>query len=146
MNLQTIPCDRLLKPADPNLLLRLREALEACWDRQTSYQAIEQTGNPALGQCYPTSWVVQHYYPAAEIIKGKVWTGHRQEIHFWNGLPAGDLWYHIDLSWQQFPHGSVVQEYVVLDRHNLGDGEAAVQRCRLLLKRVEAHLSASSNS
>lgn len=81
---------------------RLREALEASWDRQTAYGGIEHTGNPALGQCYPTTRVVQHYYTATEIIKGTVWTGQSDETHFWNGLRTGDDWYHIDLSWQQF--------------------------------------------
>ncbi len=68
------------------------------------------------------------------------WTGEREEIHFWNGLPDGDEWYHIDLSWQQFPGGVMIREYTVLDRHNLGDSEATLQRCALLLNRVEAYL------
>jgi hypothetical protein len=125
--------------SDQNFMLRLREALEASWDGQTSYGAVEQADNPALGQCYPTSRVVQRYYPATEIIKGKVWTGRSEEIHFWNGLPIGDAWYHIDLSWQQFPAGSVVREFVVLDRRDLSDSEATVQRCALLLERVESY-------
>jgi hypothetical protein len=135
----------MLRP-DQNFMLRLREALEASWDRQTAYRAVEQAGNPALGQCYPTSRVVQHYYPATEIIKGTVWTGESEEIHFWNGLPVGDEWYHIDLSWQQFPTGSVVQEFVVLDRQDLGDGEATIQRCALLLQRVEDYFRGLSQS
>jgi hypothetical protein len=126
-----------------SFMLRLREALEASWDGLTAYGAVEKVGNAPLGQCYPTARVVQHYYPSTEIIKGKVWTGEREEIHFWNGLPAGDKWYHIDLSWNQFPAGSVVREFVVLDRHDFGDGEAALERCALLLKRVEAYLSNS---
>jgi hypothetical protein len=124
---------------DQNFMLRLREALEASWDRQTAYGAVEQAGNPALGQCYPTSRVVQRYYPATEIIKGKVWTGESEEVHFWNALSVGDDWYHIDLSWQQFPAGSVVQEFVVLDRQDSGDSEATIQRCALLLMRVEGY-------
>jgi len=104
-----------------------------------------QGSNPALGQCHPTSHVVQHFYPATEIIKGKVWTGAEEETHFWNGLPVGDEWYHIDLSWQQFPAGSVVREFVVLDRQQLADTEASIQRCALLLKRVEGHLRKSSH-
>lgn len=128
----------------PAFMLRLREALAASWDNQTSYQAAQQAGNPALGQCYPTSRVVQHYYPATEIIKGKVWTGTSEEIHFWNGLPVGDDWYHIDLSWQQFPVGSVVREFAVLDRHTLGDSAPTLQRCALLLNRVEDYLAQTS--
>jgi hypothetical protein len=125
---------------DQNFMLRLREALEAAWDRETAYNAAEQAGNPALGQCYPTSRVVQHYYPETEIIKGTVHTGESDETHFWNGLRVGDLWYHIDLSWQQFPTGSIIGEFAVLDRQNLGDSDATVQRCALLLHRVEDYL------
>lgn len=121
-------------------MLRIREALEASWDGQTSYKAVVKPGNPALGQCYPTSRVVQHYYPETEIIKGTVWTGESEETHFWNGLPIGDDWYHIDLSWQQFPPGSIIREFVVLDRQNLGDTEPTLQRCALLLNRVEDYL------
>jgi len=130
--------------ADQGFMLRLREALEASWDRLTAYGAVEEIGNPAFGQCYPTARVVQHYYPATEIIKGRVWTGEREEIHFWNGLAVGAEWYQIDFSWDQFPAGSVVREFVALDRQNLGDSEATLERCALLLRRVEAYLSERS--
>jgi hypothetical protein len=126
--------------ADQGFMLRLREALRASWDTRTAYQAVAQAGNPALGQCYPTARLVQHFYPATEIIKGKVWTGATEEIHFWNGLPVGDTWYHIDFSWDQFPAGSAVREFAVLDRHDLGDSAATLERCALLLERVEAYL------
>lgn len=141
MNPHASQLPRPLTPTDQHFMPRLREALEASWDKQTAYQGVEQAGNRAHGQCYPTSWVVQHFYPAAEIIKGKVWTGEREEIHFWNALLVGDAWYHIDLSWQQFPAGSAVREFAVLNRRNKGDSAATVQRCALLLKRVEAYLS-----
>jgi hypothetical protein len=134
--------NKMMSP-DQSFMLRLREALEASWDRLTAYQAVEKVGNPAFGQCYPTARVVQHYYPATEIIKGNVWTGESEEIHFWNGLRVGDKWYHIDFSWDQFPASSVVREFVILDRHNLGDSEATLERCALLLKRVETYLSNS---
>ncbi|MGO4739099.1 hypothetical protein AB4099_21305 [Bosea sp. 2KB_26] len=127
-------------------MLRIREALEASWDGQTSYKAVVKPGNPALGQCYPTSRVVQHYYPETEIIKGTIWTGESEETHFWNGLPIGDDWYHIDLSWQQFPPGSMIREFVVLDRQHLGDSEPTLQRCALLLNRVEDYLRKHSPS
>ncbi|WP_084293246.1 hypothetical protein [Bradyrhizobium sp. WSM3983] len=122
----TIPCTNAVR--------------DEIWDRQTAYGAVEYAGNPTLGQCYPTSRVVQHYYPATEIIKGNVWTGQREEVHFWNALPTGDCWYHIDFSWQQFPVGSVVRDFVVLDRQQLVDSEVTIQRCSLLLKRVESYL------
>lgn len=126
----------------PNFMLLLREALAASWDKRTAYLEAEQTGNPALGQCYPTARVVQHYFPQTEIIKGTVWTGKAMDVHFWNGLRIGEDWYHIDLSWQQFPVGSIVQSFAMVDRHELNDTEATVQRCALLLKRVDDCLNA----
>ena len=127
---------------NPDFMLRLREALAASWDKRTAYFEVEQAGNPALGQCYPTSRVVQHYYPETEIIKGTVWTGETTEIHFWNGLRVGNDWSHIDLSWQQFPAGSTIEGFVIIGRRELNDGEATMQRCALLLKRVGEYLTA----
>lgn len=89
----------MAKVPNPNLL-KIREALEASWDEKTSYLAVKQKGNPALGQCYPTSRVVQYFFPETEIIKGKVWNGKEIETHFWNGLSVNGNLYHIDLSWQ----------------------------------------------
>lgn len=125
---------------DPHLMLRLRDALEASWDRRTANLGAEKAGNPALGQCYPTSRVVQHYFPGTEILKGTVRTDQGEELHFWNGLRVGGDWYHIDLTWQQFPAGSMVREFVALDRENLGDRPATIQRCDLLLGRVTEYL------
>jgi len=121
-------------------LLKIREALEASWDEKTSYLAVKQKGNPALGQCYPTSRVVQHFFPETEIIKGKVWNGKEVEVHFWNGLSVNGELYHIDLSWQQFPAGSSVREFEILDRHSLNDSALTVRRCELLLERVNKYL------
>lgn len=125
-------------------LLKLREAIEASWDEKTSYLAAKQDGNPALGQCYPTSRVVQHYFPETEIAKGKVWNGTEEETHFWNVLDVNGQTYHIDLSWKQFPNGSSVRSYVILDRNNLGDGDDTIRRCTLLLERVKSYLSDKS--
>lgn len=121
-------------------LLSIRQALETSWDVKTSYLAVKEEGNPALGQCYPTSRVVQHYFPETEIIKGKVWNGKELETHFWNGLVVnGDL-YHIDLSWQQFPAGSAVRKFEILDRDSLNDSASTIKRCELLLNRVNGYL------
>ena len=126
---------------EQGFMLRLREALEASWGTDTSYMSAYQAGNPALGQCYPTCRVVQHYYPKTEIIRGIVRTGgQRDDVHFWNGLRYGNDWYHIDLSWQQFPSAAKVTDFVVLDRHNLNDTAATVTRVSLLLERVGEHL------
>lgn len=131
---------------NPNFMLCLREALAASWDKRTAYLEVEQVDNPALGQCYPTSRVVQHYYPETEIIKGKVWTGKAVDVHFWNGLRVGDDWYHIDLSWEQFPAGSTIQEFDILERRELNDSEGTMQRCLLLLKRVDDYLKACGHA
>jgi len=90
-------------------LLRLREALEASWDSETAYGGVKTPGNPAYGQCYPTSRVVQHFFPETEIAQGDVWTGERLEPHFWNIVDRDGTLFHIDLSWQQFPTGSAVK-------------------------------------
>jgi hypothetical protein len=115
---------------------RLKEAIERSWDRHTAYQGVTRPNNPAYGQCYPTSRVVQHFYPEAEIACGEVWTGRGTECHFWNIVGTGDDATWIDLSWQQFPPGSVVQKYRILDRNELGDSPATIERCALLLRRV----------
>ena len=124
---------------EPDLLL-LREALEASWDATTSYLAVKKKGNPALGQCYPTSRVLQHFFPEMNIIKGKVWNGKKLEIHFWNGLQIGETLYHFDLSWQQFPAHSSVREFQVLDRESLNDSDGTVRRCQVLLQRVTEYI------
>ncbi len=120
-------------------LIRLREALEASWDERTSYLAVADESNPALGQCYPTARVVQYFFPETDIVKGIVWNG--KETHFWNVLVVNGTQYHIDLSWQQFPPGSVVCGYEVLECNNLGDGEDAIRRCNLLKQRVMGYLA-----
>ncbi|MFE7506057.1 hypothetical protein [Promicromonospora sp. NPDC057488] len=127
-------------------LIALREALEASWSPRTSYGGVWEPGNPALGQCYPTSRVVQHFLPASEIVKGVVRTPVRDEVHFWSELPVGAGTVAIDLTWQQFPPGSVVTAREVLDRERLGDSPPTVARCALLLADVERHLAARATS
>jgi hypothetical protein len=121
-------------------LLKLREALEASWDEKTAYLAVKRDGNPALGQCYPTTWLIQQYFPETEIAKGTVWNGHEKETHFWNILESNGIQYHIDLTWQQFPPGSYVKEFKILDRNKLGDGPETIKRCALLRTRVEKYM------
>jgi hypothetical protein len=121
-------------------LIALREALEASWSAETSYGGVWEERNPALGQCYPTARVVQHFLPASEIVRGTVWTRTRPETHFWSELPTDDGVIAIDLTWQQFPPGSVVTAQEVLDRNSLGDSPPTIARCELLLARVEAYL------
>jgi len=62
------------------------------------------------------------------------------ETHFWNIMNVGDDLYHIDLTWQQFPLGSKVRKYAILDRNQLNDGESTIKRYELLLGRVSRYL------
>jgi len=124
--------------------LDVRTALEASWDEHTSHGAVKESGNPALGQCYPTSRVVQHFFPDMEIIEGKVRNGKETETHYWNGLTVGGVLYHVDLTWQQFPSGSSVSEFEILDRDTLGDSESSAKRFELLLRRVTEYLKQRS--
>jgi hypothetical protein len=122
-------------------MLELREALEASWDAATAYGGVSEAGNPALGQCYPTSRVVQHFYPNVEIVEGEVWTGKSVEKHFWNVLIAEGNEYHIDLTWRQFSPGSAVCTFRIRDRETLGDSLPTVERCDLLRDRVVSYLA-----
>ena len=122
-------------------MLKLREALEASWGTDTAYLNVEEAGNPALGQCYPTSRVVQHFFPEFEIAVGEVWTGRSTEKHFWNVRQADGNEQLVDFTWQQFPAGSVVKSYKLLDRNDLNDGPEAVKRVELLLARVKTRLN-----
>jgi hypothetical protein len=128
-------------PRMPVDLACLAAALEASWDRRTAYRGITQPGNPAFGQCYPTTRVVQFFYPETEIARGDVWTGCGTGCHFWNVRGSGSDAEWIDLSWKQFPSGSVVRRFELLDRPRLGDSPPTVERCALLLRRVLAHLA-----
>lgn len=45
------------------IMIHLREALERSSDTETAYLGVFENGNPALGQCYSTSRVVQLFSP-----------------------------------------------------------------------------------
>ena len=121
-------------------LAQLRSALEASWDRHTAYLGVERSGNAALGQCYSTSRVAQWFFPELEIASGEVDTGSAIEAHFWNIDVASTPAKHVDLTWQQFPTGSTVARFEVLNRHQLNDSPPTVARCQLLLGRVLSQL------
>jgi hypothetical protein len=129
------------RPATRVDLASLTAAIEASWDHRTAYQGLTRAGNPAFGQCYPTSRVVQFFYPDVEIVCGDVWTGSSTERHFWNVRGSGEQAEWIDLSWKQFPAGSVVRRLKLLDRELLNDSPPTVERCDLLLRRVLAFLA-----
>ena len=122
-------------------MTQLREAFEATWKPDTAYLKVSEKGNPALGQCYPTSRVAQFFFPEMEIVEGQVWTGKSTEKHFWNILIADGQEYHIDFTWQQFPFGTSVKSYKIRNRETLGDGEETVKRVELLHDRVKEYLA-----
>jgi hypothetical protein len=117
-------------------LAQLRWALETSWRPDTAYLGVHRPDTPALGQCYPTSRVVQWLFPELEIASGEVDTASGLEAHFWNVDPRCDPARHVDLTWQQFAEGSKVARFEILDRHTLNDSPATVTRCELLLARV----------
>jgi hypothetical protein len=121
--------------------LRLREAIEKSWQRDTANLKVEESGNPALGQCYPTSRVVQHYFPETEIAEGEVLTPGGPEKHFWNVIRTRDGYLHIDFTWQQFPSGSSIRNWKIRDRRTLNDSPPTVKRVELLLSRVRRNLA-----
>jgi hypothetical protein len=115
----------------------LRRAIEASWDAATAYRGQTAHGRPALGQCYPTSWVAQQFHPEWEIARGTVEAADREHAHFWNVLPVHrGLFLHLDLTWAQFDAPARVCDVQILDRGDLGDSAATVARCHLLLGRV----------
>ncbi|MBC7546228.1 hypothetical protein H7171_00605 [Candidatus Saccharibacteria bacterium] len=63
-------------------MLKIREALEASWDEKTSYLAVKQEGNPALGQCYPTSRVVQHFSLKQKSLRARSGTVKKSKLIF----------------------------------------------------------------
>lgn len=121
-------------------MVKVRQAIEASWDGETAYLGAFEEGNPALGNCYPTSRVVQYYFPDMEIVEGEVSTPKGSEKHFWSLLLVGGVEYHVDLTWQQFPAGSYVISYKIRDRSELNDGEDATRRVQLLQDRVRDFL------
>lgn len=125
-------------------MVKLRQAIEASWEPAIAYMRQEEDGNPALGQCYPTSWVMQQYFAELEIVEGDIVTPSGREKHFWNILRNNGQVYHIDLTWQQFPVGSYVDSWWVRDRRTLNDGEETKQRCALLKSKVERVLNYDS--
>ncbi len=124
----------------PVSLPQLQAALEESWQADTAYLGVHRTGNPALGQCYPTARVVQWFFPSFGIVAGRVDTGASIEAHFWNIDPARNPLKHIDLSWQQFAAGARVVDFAILDRDQLNDSPPTVRRCELLLQRVLSRL------
>lgn len=125
-------------------MVQLRTALEASWCEKTAYLGVKQSGNPALGQCYPTSRLIKYFFPKMQLVKGQIWNGKEIETHFWNILEVDGIGYHIDFTWQQFPAGSYVKSYERLSLEELNDSEPTIERCKLLRQRVTDFINTSS--
>jgi len=121
-------------------MLALRRAIEATWQPDTAFGQVSEPGNPALGHCYDASRVIQHYFPEAEIVEGRVITPTSEEKHFWTIFKDGGRVLHVDLTWQQFPRGSYVKSWFIRDRTKLNDGPTTVKRIELVLHRVQKNL------
>lgn len=125
-------------------LIEIRQAIEASWSEETAYHNVTKAGNPSFGQCLPTSFVIHHFFPEIQIVRGKVLNGNKTEEHYWNGIKVNDELYHIDLTWQQFPIGTKVLEFEIFDTSSLTENSSAFKRCQLLLRRVNQYLSKTS--
>lgn len=125
-------------------MTKLRYAIEASWEPAIASFGQYESDNPALGQCYPTSWLMQQYFPELEIVEGSVITPKGEEKHFWNILQSNGQEYHIDLTWQQFPRGSHIRSWKIRNRGTLNDGLRTQKRCALLKSKVAKILHESS--
>ncbi len=121
-------------------MLKLRQAIEASWQPDSAYEHITEDGNPALGQCHVTALAVHHYFPEAGIAEGQVQTSKGLEKHFWNVFDLNGNQLHLDWTWQQFPHGSVIKSWKLRDRGNLNNSQETEERFIRLLKRVKQNL------
>ena len=132
--------NRTMKPHENIDMIQLRRAMEASWDSATSYLNVVEVGNPALGQCYPTSRVLQMFFPNLEIVEGEVRLGEQIDKHFWNAIEIEGELYHIDFTWQQFKPGSYVHSFKIRDKKTLNEGKQTIERCELLKTRVMAYM------
>ncbi|HJP80984.1 MAG TPA: hypothetical protein VJ841_01145 [Candidatus Saccharimonadales bacterium] len=125
-------------------MLMLRRAIELSWKSDTAYHQVEEVGNPALGQCYVSSRVVQAYFPEVELAQGEVLAAGKIEKHFWNVFQVNGEFIHVDLTWSQFPVGSKVMNWAIRDRETYNDSPPTIERVETLLRRVQEVLSSDS--
>jgi hypothetical protein len=124
----------------PPSLLALARSLRASWDELTAYQGKFDPANPSAGQCYPTSRVVEWFYPDYEVVRGEVLTQAGIEQHFWNVRVGSVDAQKIDLSWDQFPPASTIVRFEFLFSNAFADSAGTQGRCLLLLTRALRHL------
>ena len=118
----------------------LASSLRGSWDALTAYAGNFDRANPAAGQCYPTSRVVEWFYPDYPVVRGEVITQLGIEHHFWNVRGGSQGTDTIDLSWEQFPPASTISWFDYLLSDASADSPGTQHRCHLLLMRVLYYL------
>ncbi len=75
-------------------------AIQDSWSKETSASPDEWTSeNPALGQCVPSSLVVQDFF-GGELERLATVRNGKRETHYRNILPDGEI---VDISRDQYP-------------------------------------------
>ncbi len=75
-------------------------AIQDSWSKETSASPDEWTSeNPALGQCVPSSLVVQDFF-GGELERLATVRNGKRETHYRNILPDGEI---VDISRGQYP-------------------------------------------
>jgi hypothetical protein len=113
------------------------EDIQAAWSRDTSYWPDKWSPeNRASGQCAVTALLVQ------DLVGGDIWRGWVDgQPHYWNRADGEP----IDLTWEQFPGGSVRRIDVPVNRLILLSDEGTRRRYELLSERA-ASATASTTS
>lgn len=115
-------------------LIELRELLEACWDKDTTYCVEDYDYHDASwGQCAVTALVVQDYF-GGDLRKGEAFRGNYSTRHYWNLLPFGQ---DTDLTWRQFPIGTRLRKVQSANRKQLLKNKWMVERYEKLKNKVE---------
>jgi len=112
--------------SDSPALIKLRKQLELVWDEQTS-QGGYTSEHPSVGQCVPTSLLVQ------ELFGGELLRVINKDIsHYFNRLPDGT---EVDLTRDQFPIWDP-EPFVIRNREYLAKSESSMKRYNILRSRL----------
>lgn len=95
-----------------NLIKDIRRA----WSKETSYTPEKYSeDNPSEGQCAVTTLVVNDFFGGSFMRAEVRLPGGVTTSHYWNLLSFGQL----DLTWTQFPKGTIILEAQEVDRERL---------------------------
>jgi hypothetical protein len=99
------------------------DAIRSSWCAATIAEGDWDTGNPARGQCEPSSFVAWRYL-GGDLVLGRVLVGGEQvEHHYWNRINGQDL----DLTQEQFGPEHIVEELRVLPNDFLTENMASMK-------------------